>query len=58
MQILAIKIVDGKIFSHRIERQQGHWSYFRAVLSTVLFCLQAGKAVLHLKTFFFVLGYW
>lgn len=52
MQIHAIKIVDGKIFSHIIERQRGHWSYFRAVLSTLLFSLQAGKAVLHLKTGF------
>lgn len=32
---LAVKIVDGKIFSHLIEQQQGHWSYFTAVLSTV-----------------------
>lgn len=36
---LAVKIVDGKIFSHFIEKQQGHWSYFRAVLSTLLFCM-------------------
>lgn len=34
---LAIKIVDGKIFSNFIEKQ-GDWSYFRAVLSTVSFC--------------------
>lgn len=33
---LAAKIVDGKIFSHFIEKQRGHWSYFRAVLSAVV----------------------
>lgn len=38
---LAIKIVDGKIFSHFIEKQRGHWSYFGAALSTVWFCLGA-----------------
>lgn len=36
---LAVKIVDGKTFSHLVEKQQGCWCYFRALVSSVLFCL-------------------
>lgn len=57
MQIHAIKIVDGKILSHIIEKQQGHWSCFRAEL-----CCSACKLARQFFTWklgrFFVLEYW